>query len=133
MTFVGPIHSDDLNDLVRALLVAAGADIGDARLVAEQLVDAEARESRGQGLIRLRPYVTWMRTGKVISPAKLKLELDSVTGAVPVPARLTDCGLLGPSWVTVSVPVVEPVACGMNVTVMVHVKFGKRMDPQLFA
>ena len=74
MTFVGPIRSEDLNDLVRALLGAAGADSDDARLVAEQLVDAEARENRGQGLIRLRPYITWMRNGKIASPAELKVE-----------------------------------------------------------
>jgi len=74
VTFVGPIRSEDLTDLVRALLGAAGADSDDARLVAEQLVDAEARENRGQGLIRLRPYITWMRNGKIASPAKLKVE-----------------------------------------------------------
>ena len=74
MTFVGPIRSEDLNDLVRALLDAAGADSDDARLVAEQLVDAETRENRGQGLIRLRPYITWMRNGKIASPAKLRVE-----------------------------------------------------------
>ncbi len=76
MSFVGPIRSEDLNDLVRALLGAAGADSDDARLVAEQLVDAEARENRGQGLIRLRPYVTWMRNGKIASPSKLRLERE---------------------------------------------------------
>src|SRR5262245_61342653 len=76
MSFVGPIRSEDLNDLVCALLGAAGADSNEARLVAEQLVDAEARENRGQGLVRLRPYVNWMRTGKVISPAKLKIECE---------------------------------------------------------
>lgn len=76
MNSIKPIRSEDLNDLVRALLCAAGSDAGDARLVAEQLVDAEARESRGQGLIRLRPYVNWMRTGKIVSPAKLKIERE---------------------------------------------------------
>lgn len=76
MSFVGPIRSDDLNDLVRALLGAAGANSDDARLVAEQLVDAEARENRGQGLIRLRPYVNWMRTGKIVSPVKLEIERE---------------------------------------------------------
>lgn len=76
MTFVGPIRSEDLNDLVRALLGAAGADGDDARLVSEHLVDAEARENRGQGLIRLRPYVTSMRNGKIVSPSKLKLERE---------------------------------------------------------
>ena len=76
MNLMKPIRSEDLNDLVRALLGAAGSDAGDARLVAEQLVDAEARESRGQGLIRLRPYINWMRTGKIASPAKLKIERE---------------------------------------------------------
>ena len=76
MSFVGPIRSEDLNDLVRALLGAAGANSDDARLVAEQLVDAEARENRGQGLIRLRPYVNWMRAGKIVSPAKLEIERE---------------------------------------------------------
>ncbi len=76
MGFPGSIRSEDLNDLVRALLGAAGASADDARLVAEQLVDAEARESRGQGLIRLRPYVNWMRTGKIISPIKIKIERE---------------------------------------------------------
>jgi hypothetical protein len=35
MSFVGPIRSEDLNDLVRTLLGAAGADSSDARLVAK--------------------------------------------------------------------------------------------------
>ena len=52
MTFVGPIHSDDLNDFVRALLGAVGADTDDARLVAKQLVDAEA--DLGVGLLPAR-------------------------------------------------------------------------------
>src|SRR5262245_1587339 len=76
MSFVGPIRSEDLNELVRALLGAAGSDADDARLIAEQLVDAEARENRGQGLIRLRPYITTMRNGKVVSPVKLKFERE---------------------------------------------------------
>jgi LDH2 family malate/lactate/ureidoglycolate dehydrogenase len=76
VSLMKPIRSEDLNDLVRALLGAAGSDAGDARLVAEQLVDAEARESRGQGLIRLRPYINWMRTGKIVSPAKVTIERE---------------------------------------------------------
>ena len=76
MTHVGPIHSDDLSDLVSSLLEAAGAASGDARLVAEQLVDSEARESRSQGLIRVRPYVTWARNGQIASPTKLSIERE---------------------------------------------------------
>jgi LDH2 family malate/lactate/ureidoglycolate dehydrogenase len=45
-------------------------------LVAEQLVDAEARECRSQGLIRVRPYVDWSRNGKIASPTELTIERE---------------------------------------------------------
>ena len=66
--------SNELNDLVQALLIAAGASPDDARLVADQLVDAEARESRSQGLIRVRPYVGWSRRGEIVSPTAVTVE-----------------------------------------------------------
>jgi LDH2 family malate/lactate/ureidoglycolate dehydrogenase len=76
MTLVGPIRKDDLNDLLIALFNAAGAAPDDARVVVEQLVDAEGRESRSQGLIRVRPYVSWSRNGKISSPTKLTIERE---------------------------------------------------------
>ena len=45
---------------------------------------------------------------------------ETVTGALPVPESFTVCGLFGASSVNVSVPVVEPVAVGENVTLTVH-------------
>jgi LDH2 family malate/lactate/ureidoglycolate dehydrogenase len=76
VTFVGPIHHKDLCDLVEALLSAAGAGREDARSVAYQLVDAETRESRSQGLIRVRPYVGWTQEGKINSPTELEIERE---------------------------------------------------------
>jgi LDH2 family malate/lactate/ureidoglycolate dehydrogenase len=73
---VGPIRSEELSDLVRALLEAAGAASDEARLVADQLVDAEARESRAQGLIRLPPYVGWSRQGKIVSPTEVTIDQE---------------------------------------------------------
>lgn len=76
MDSVGPIRSAELTDLVAAILEAAGAVPSEARVVAEQLVDAEARESRAQGLIRLPSYVGWSRSGQIASPASLTLERE---------------------------------------------------------
>jgi LDH2 family malate/lactate/ureidoglycolate dehydrogenase len=71
------MRSEDLSDLVRTLLEAAGATPTEARLVADQLVDAEARQSHAQGLIRVPPYVGWSRDGTIVSPTKLTVEQES--------------------------------------------------------
>lgn len=76
MTFAGSIRREDLSDLLIALFNAAGASSGDARIVAEHLVDAEARESRSQGLIRVRPYLNWARDGKISSPTRVTIERE---------------------------------------------------------
>jgi LDH2 family malate/lactate/ureidoglycolate dehydrogenase len=76
MTLAGPIRKDDLHELLTAVFHTAGATLDEARIVAGQLVDAEARESRSQGLIRVRPYVTWARNGKIVSPTKLTIEQE---------------------------------------------------------
>ncbi|MGH2614891.1 MAG: Ldh family oxidoreductase [Thermomicrobiales bacterium] len=73
---VGPIRTEDLTDLVRTFLEAAGAIPAEARLVADQLVDAEARESHAQGLIRLPPYVGWSRNGTIVSPTEVTVEQE---------------------------------------------------------
>jgi len=76
MTLAGPIRREDLSDLLTAIFHAAGASSDDARVVAEQLVDAELRESRSQGLIRLKPYITWATKGEISSPTKLTIERE---------------------------------------------------------
>ncbi len=52
---------------------------------------------------------------------KLRLLAESVTGAVPVPLRLTVCGLLIALSAKVSVPVAAPSAAGVKVTPTVQV------------
>jgi LDH2 family malate/lactate/ureidoglycolate dehydrogenase len=76
MTSTEPIRYEDLRDLLAAMFSATGTSFDDATVVAEHLVDAEARESRSQGLIRLRPYLTWARDGKINSPTKVTIERE---------------------------------------------------------
>ena len=53
-------------------------------------------------------------------------------GAIPVPVRLADCGLLVALSVTVNVPPCVPVAVGVNVTLMVQLEPAATPEPQLF-
>jgi hypothetical protein len=50
---------------------------------------------------------------------------------VPVPERLTVCGLLFPLSVIVSVPVRVPTMVGVNVTLIVHLAPAANEVPQL--
>jgi hypothetical protein len=72
----------------------------------------------------LRRFVTVTVFVELVVPAvtvpKLNELDEKVTGAVPVPERLTVCGLLPASSVNASVPTAEPTAVGENVTPTVH-------------
>ena len=60
-------------------------------------------------------------------------ESDVITGnAVPVPVRLTVCGLLLALSVIVSVPGCEPVVVGLNVTLTVQVPWAANELPHVF-
>jgi hypothetical protein len=62
--------------------------------------------------------------------AKLKLEPERETaGAIPVPERLTDCGLLEALSVKFSEALRLPVADGVNVTLTVQVPLGLIVAP----
>jgi hypothetical protein len=56
----------------------------------------------------------------------------TVTGTTPFPARETVSGLLFALSMTVSVPVREPVAVGMNVTLAVQLDPPASEVPQVF-
>jgi len=57
---------------------------------------------------------------------------DKLTiGPVPVPVKVTVCGLLGASSVTVRVPFSSPVAVGLKVTLMVQVALRPRVAAQV--
>jgi hypothetical protein len=52
-------------------------------------------------------------------------------GVVPVPARLIDCGLVGALSTMLNVPVREPVAVGLKVTLMAQFALVARLAGQL--
>lgn len=76
MPDAGPFAVEPLIELMGLMLQAAGAAADEAQLVAARVVDAEARESRSQGLIRIPAYVNWARQGKIASGAPLTTERD---------------------------------------------------------
>ena len=49
----------------------------------------------------------------------------------PIPDRLKDCGLPGASLDIVNVAVRDPVVEGVNVTLMVQLALGARLEPQV--
>lgn len=53
------------------------------------------------------------------------------TGAVPVPVKLTVCGLFVALSATESIPVSEPTAVGANATWIMQLPPATRLDPQL--
>lgn len=74
MTTFQPVPVTDLADLITLLFERAGVVAEEARIVAEHLVDAEARENRAQGLVRLKPYIQWVRSGKIAPRTELRIE-----------------------------------------------------------
>ena len=57
MPDVGPLATASLTDLIRRIFLASGLTAEEADLVSPHVVDAEARESRSQGLVRVPAYV----------------------------------------------------------------------------
>jgi hypothetical protein len=69
-----------------------------------------------------------------VTEPKLSVLAESVTGVllgVPVPLRLTVCGLFGALSVKISVPVAAPVAVGVKVTFTEHFAPALRLAPQV--
>jgi hypothetical protein len=62
---------------------------------------------------------------------KLKLFDESVTGALPVPVRLTVCGLVTASSVNVRAPVTKPIAVGEKVTPRLQVAPADTLVPHV--
>jgi len=66
-----------------------------------------------------------------VTVPKLRELDDRVTALVPVPVRLTVCGLPGASSPIVNEPAADPVAIGEKVTPTVHVPPAAILAPQL--
>jgi hypothetical protein len=52
-----------------------------------------------------------------------------MAGAMPVPVRVTICGLVGSEFVIVSVPVIMPVVVGLNLTLIRQLRPGATAWP----
>ena len=62
---------------------------------------------------------------------KAMLVAESVTGAMPLPVTLAVCGLLPASSFTFRTADRAPELPGVNITLIVQLSFGARLDPQL--
>jgi hypothetical protein len=62
---------------------------------------------------------------------KLRLVAERVIGALPVPVRLTVCGLVKALSVNVSAPLSAPIIDGVNVTPTVQVPPAATPEPQV--
>lgn len=82
MSEAGPFEIEALGAFAERLLRAAGVDAADAALVGRHVADAEGRENRSQGLIRIPPYVRWARQGKIVSPTRVRVERDAGSALV---------------------------------------------------
>lgn len=62
-----------LTDFAAGLLAVAGSDAGEARIVANNLVQANRRGIDSHGLIRLPVYIRRLGAGKIVSPAPVSI------------------------------------------------------------
>jgi LDH2 family malate/lactate/ureidoglycolate dehydrogenase len=72
----GPFRPRDVRALVQSILERSGASAADAAIVSDHVVDAEMRENRSQGLVRIPAYSKWARQGLIVSQAEPSIERD---------------------------------------------------------
>lgn len=70
-------RSDDLRAFASSALQSAGVVAGEAKLVAEVMVDAQERGYDSQGMMRLPSYLRWARAGDFKSPAAITLRREA--------------------------------------------------------
>ncbi|MFK7963139.1 MAG: Ldh family oxidoreductase [Burkholderiaceae bacterium] len=71
------LHPTRLADLIAAILEHDGCATGEARIVADHLVDASMRGHDSHGVIRIMRYHQWLQTGLLHANRPLKTILDS--------------------------------------------------------
>jgi hypothetical protein len=78
-----------------------------------------------------------MDCAALVAPTTTELKFselgDNVTGNDPVPLRFTVCGLVSAESANVSMPVTDPSATGVNVTLTVHVPPSATLVSQVVA
>jgi|SRR5581483_3181501 len=73
----------------------------------------------------------WLPTELPRSPSEMPARPTASFHYVPVPLRVTACGLPPPSSETFAAPVLAPVIVGVNVTLTAQLAFGSRLALQV--
>lgn len=71
-----------LRELVSAIFEGAGCEPGEARIVADHLVDANLVGHESHGVIRVTKYVGWLAAGQVVANRHARIAID--TGMIVV-------------------------------------------------
>ena len=76
------LHHDQLRRLITAIFQAAGCQRAEAERIAIHLVEANLVGHDSHGVIRVAPYVQWLRTGKVLADRSLQVVFENEAIAV---------------------------------------------------
>jgi uncharacterized oxidoreductase len=76
------LHHDQLRRLITAIFQGAGCQRAEAERIAIHLVEANLVGHDSHGVIRVAPYVQWLRTGKVLADRSLQVVFENEAIAV---------------------------------------------------
>jgi uncharacterized oxidoreductase len=76
------IHAEPLKALTRAIFSAAGCWPAEAERIGHYLVEANLAGHDSHGVIRIPPYVDWLRAGKVLANQSLRVVFENEVLAV---------------------------------------------------
>lgn len=76
------IHHDRLCSLVTAIFHAAGCQKAEAERIATHLVEANLVGHDSHGVIRVSPYVQWLKAGKVLAARSIEVVFENDVIAV---------------------------------------------------
>jgi uncharacterized oxidoreductase len=76
------LHHDRLCELTSAIFHAAGCSANEAERIAAHLVEANLVGHDSHGVIRVAPYVQWLRAGKVLADRSIQIVFENEVIAV---------------------------------------------------
>ncbi len=76
------LQADRLRELTAAIFRAAGCQAPEAERIAEHLVEANLVGHDSHGVIRVAPYVQWLRAGKVFAGRSIQVAFENEVLAV---------------------------------------------------
>jgi uncharacterized oxidoreductase len=76
------IDSSRLHDLAASIFHAAGCSAGEAGRVAGHLVEADLIGHESHGVIRIGPYLRWLKAGRVLADRTIQIAFENEAVAV---------------------------------------------------